>query len=132
MSAFSPPTHTSTGVRRAIRSTLVGASADPNKVAAVGSVGSACGSKMGGSLRPSGVNEARKAGPGIWIGAPVPANASSGVLPRSRRGTGTVFRLTSTPRQSIGIRRLPTVSTVKRKSLAVPVHGGVGVVQSAW
>src|SRR5439155_26124802 len=81
-SAFSPPRHNSTGVRRAIRSTLVGASADPNKVVAAGSVGSASGSKMGGSLRPSGVNEPRKAGPGMWMGTPVPATASSGLLPR--------------------------------------------------
>ena len=126
-----PSTQSGTATRRAIRSTLVGASADPKKVAAVGSVGSACGSKIGGSLRPSGVKEPRKAALGMRTGVPLRGNASSGVLPRSSRGTGTASRLTSTPRQSIGSNRLPAVSTVKRKSGVRPVHGGLGVVQSA-
>ena len=127
-----PPTHTGTGTRRATRRMLVGASAEPNRVIAARSIGSACGSKIGGSFRPSGVNEPRKAASGIRTGVPPPAIASSGVLPRSKRGTGTRSRLTSTPRQSIGRRRFPAVSTVKRKSPVVPVHGGVGVVQTAW
>src|SRR5437016_9445443 len=130
--AFVPPIHSGTAMRRAIRSTLVGASADPKKVVAVGSVGSACGSKIGGRLRPSGVKEPGKAQLGRGIGVPLRGNASSGVLPRSSRGTGTASRLTSTPRQSIGSKRLPAVSTVKRKSSVRPEQGGLGVVQRAW
>ena len=100
----------------------------PKRVTTFGSVplASTCGSKIGGSGAPSGVNEARLTVAG--------ARNSIGLLmvSRSSRGTGTVGWFTSTPCQLTGIRRLPALSTAARVSVAAAVQGGTSVKQPAW
>src|SRR5437867_7889212 len=127
-----PPSQANARRRRATRSTVSGASADPKSVASLRLVGSSWGSKTGGSKAPSGAYEATKDGPGILTGPLVNAPAVTAELARRSRGTGTRPCCTRIPRQSIGKSRLPAWSTANRASSAVPVHGGAGVVHSAW
>src|SRR5262245_6967098 len=78
------------GPRRATRTMVYGASAEPNSVISLSAPGLDCGSKTGGRGLPSGARAVRKARPGIRIGDGTPTKRSMLVLPRRMRGTGIV------------------------------------------
>lgn len=125
--AFAPATHCADGAAcRAMRNTVSSASVVPKNVAAFVSVGSRCGSNSGGSLMPWSESDPRRDRSGIRTGTPRPSNASTVVLARSRRATGTASRVTRTPRQSMGTSRLPRVSTLKRRSSPRPASASRG------
>ena len=105
--------------RRAMRSTVYGASAEPKSVMTFGSVmvGSAVGSKIGGSFAPSGVYEFRKTA----LGTVKPSGDR--IVARKSLGTGTPASFTRIPCQLNGTRMFPAASTVTRSSGAVGVQG---------
>src|SRR5262245_11285856 len=86
-SDWAPPAQRSTVCRRAIRSTDVGASAEPAKTGKLLKMDATVAAKLknGGMPFPSGENDLTKEGEGMRIGCPVPATASTGVAMRSRR-----------------------------------------------
>ena len=86
---------------------VYGASTEPKTVTTLGSttVGSSCGSRIGGSLPPSGVNEVRN----TWSGTA--SGSGDSRRARMRRGTGRPWSLVSTPCHTIGSSRLPSAST---------------------
>src|SRR5262249_55949103 len=106
---------------------VYGASTDPNSVtpAVALSLGSASGSRIGGSLPPSGVNDPRKTASGTENGTGDAKRA------RSRRGTGTPASRTSTLCHTNGASKLPCASTAMRTESLVAVHGGDSLKQSA-
>src|SRR5262249_22588239 len=103
--SFGPPAQRP--LRRAMRRMVYGASEEPNSVK-TSALGSACGSKMGGSRPPSGAYDVVKdRAPG---GSRMLTGDEARKTPRRSRGTGTFPWRTRTRRQSIGARRFPALS----------------------